>query len=127
MKTEITDNGYTLVRFTDGNGNSCMLQESSVATEPMVWLGRTMFRMHLTQEHVKDLLPNLSHFVETGELVAPTVTLHAPDPMLEERQCFEALMREQKPLFPLELSPGGEYKSAGTQHQWEGFKLALRK
>lgn len=83
-----TSRGFTLYEFVDRYGESCSLQESSLATEDAIWLGidaidptnRTivvnkkdavMGRMHLTVEHVKELLPLLTYFVEHGTLPPP--------------------------------------------------------
>ncbi len=81
-KLVATGRGFNRTDFQDANGDMCSLQESSVATQPMIWLGQNhgthvegqcLARMHLTQEHVKALLPYLIHFAETGELEEPAV------------------------------------------------------
>lgn len=72
-----TDRGFDRVDFTDANGDACSIQKSSVATDDLIWLGQNtgthhhgacLSRMHLTQAHVRELLPLLHHFAETGEL-----------------------------------------------------------
>lgn len=89
-----TERGFAISEFTDRYGEKCSLQKSSLATEDAIWFGvskpkLTVFedsshgkylvtempenfsvsaRMHLTQDMVKDLLPHLQKFVETGEL-----------------------------------------------------------
>ena len=92
MKVSKTQRGFTVIEFEDRYGVSCSLQKSSLATTDAIWLGcdsanpRTMVRgkgwtpidmpdgvlcntrMHLTQDQVRDLLPFLQHFVDTGEL-----------------------------------------------------------
>lgn len=94
MKTGITQRGFATGEFTDKNGMKCVLRESSLATESCIWLGisspkLTVFEdenmgkylvtdlpknwkvdslMHLTRENVRELLPLLQNFVETGEL-----------------------------------------------------------
>lgn len=73
MKVEQTSRGFGLVNFTDKYDQSCSLQKSSLATEDCIWFGVdnaaiTHPRMHLTQDMVKELLPYLQKFVETGEL-----------------------------------------------------------
>ncbi len=90
--------GFSLYEFVDGNNThtECSIQKSSVATQDMIWLGcneiglkkftpgkgwedidlcedneviyQANTRMHLTQEQVKELLPLLQKFVDTGEL-----------------------------------------------------------
>lgn len=97
MKSTTTERGFRVVEFTDNNGIECSLQKSSLATEECIWLGCSEIglkkftpykgwedveleqeprgihhvantRMHLTQEHVRALLPALQHFADTGEL-----------------------------------------------------------
>ena len=92
METKPTNRGFEHGRFTDRYGEECSIQESSLATEAAIWLGisapRVMYlapdkgwveipqhpdthingRMHLTQDMVRDLLPLLQRFAETGEL-----------------------------------------------------------
>jgi len=77
VKIERTQRGFRLATFVDYNGERCSIQESSIATQPMLWLGcksgthhhgECLARMHLTQAMAMDLLPMLEHFVETGEL-----------------------------------------------------------
>ena len=92
LHSRTTARGFSRFEFTDRNDVECSLQESSFATEAAIWLGcndadpraftahvgwkkielpeNTVAntRMHLTQEQVKELLPFLTHFAETGEL-----------------------------------------------------------
>lgn len=92
-KAEITQRGFNLIRFKDAQGADCSLQKSSSAQESKIWLGTDdadpkvlvkhegwcsvqmpsdvlyNTRMHLTREQVADLLPYLTNFVETGELL----------------------------------------------------------
>ena len=87
-----TERGFGIIEFKDFNGETCSLQESSLATEAAIWFGPddanpklltphkgwasvpfpkdTLFttRMHLTQKQVKQLLPYLKHFAKTGYL-----------------------------------------------------------
>jgi hypothetical protein len=93
-----TSRGFGLYEFKDRYNNACSIQKSSLATEDCIWLGldnanpqilasktkeggtgwvsypipedvSLNTRMHLTQDQVKELLPILKHFVETGHLV----------------------------------------------------------
>ena len=94
MEIKHTQRGFSLVEFEDRYGEKCSLQKSSLATEDAIWFGidkpkLTVFenenkgkyivtdmpsnfdvsaRMHLTQDMVKELLPLLQKFAETGEL-----------------------------------------------------------
>jgi hypothetical protein len=73
-----TERGFLRGEFRDANGDAGSIQESSVATEPMLWLGqdnvtnpngeRVPCRMHLTQELAAALIPLLQRFVATGGL-----------------------------------------------------------
>lgn len=93
MKLKSTNRGFKLGHFTDSNGCECSIQKSSSVVD-RIWLGidnpkLTIFedesmgkykitdlpkthmvdsRMHLTKRQVKDLIPLLQKFVETGEL-----------------------------------------------------------
>lgn len=90
MNNTPTNRGFDLMNFTDRSGHECSLQKSS--TEDCIRLGvndgdpRHLIpgmgwvkielpddilittRMHLTREMVKELLPYLERFAETGEL-----------------------------------------------------------
>ena len=97
MNKKTTKQGFDYIEFEDRYEQKCSLQESSLADERAIWLGiddpnplilasKIMeggtgwvkyiipedvlihTRMHLTQEMVKNLLPHLQKFVETGEL-----------------------------------------------------------
>lgn len=85
-----TDRGFDKYTFEDCYGTKCSLQKSSLATNSAIWFGcedadpKVLIpgkgwqpvnmpdgyvadtRMHLTQEQVKELLPILQRFVETG-------------------------------------------------------------
>jgi len=77
-----TSHGFLRGDFGDANGERCSVQESSVATEPMLWLGqdhgthyeheglesKCCARMHLTQEHARCLAGLLQYFADHGEL-----------------------------------------------------------
>lgn len=77
MKLTKTERGFTYGEFIDRYGHKCSVQKSSLAFEDCIWLGldegthadgTCCARMHLTKKMVKDLLPKLQKFVETGEL-----------------------------------------------------------
>lgn len=98
MKLTQTGRGFNVYKFKDSYGESCSLQMSSSAMEPKIWLGtdnpKLMMmaskgqkdgrgwitipvhedlhimptRMHLTIDQVKELLPILQKFVETGDI-----------------------------------------------------------
>ena len=98
LEKDVTNRGFGVWKFKDKYGAGCSLQDSSLASEPAVWFGVNdadpkimasktpeggtgwvpfkipedvllTTRMHLTQEQVKELLPILIHFAETGECV----------------------------------------------------------
>ena len=77
MNISITDRGFRIIKFNDLYDQPSSIQESSLATDNAIWIGKDkgnyvkgawLARMHLNQEQVKELLPILQHFVETGEL-----------------------------------------------------------
>lgn len=97
MKIEKTGRGFSIIKFIDRYGKKCSLQKSSLATEDAIWFGideaepmimaskiidggtgwakyplpvdvEIPTRMHLTIEQVKELLPVLQKFVDTGEI-----------------------------------------------------------
>jgi len=97
MKRDVTVRGFGIYNFNDYYDAECSIQKSSLAIVDAIWLGvddpdpRIMAskvmeggtgwvkypipedvnintRMHLTQQQVKDLLPILEKFAETGEI-----------------------------------------------------------
>lgn len=89
IKKSKTARGFKILSFSDNNGVECSLQESSAAEECHIWIGcddpnikqgppwkpfeipdncTATTRMHLTRRQVKQLLPHLKKFVETGVL-----------------------------------------------------------
>lgn len=97
MEKKQTQRGFEYYEFKDRYGEKCSLQESSLATEAAIWFGvddanpkimasqtpqggtgwvkfdipkevLLTTRMHLTQDQVKELLPILNKFAETGRL-----------------------------------------------------------
>lgn len=97
MKKTKTNRGFAIIEFKDRYDSACSLQKSSLATEDCIWFGvddaepkimasqtpeggtgwvpyplsenvLLTTRMHLTQEQVKNILPYLQKFVETGEI-----------------------------------------------------------
>ena len=96
-----TPRGFTRIEFTDRYGVQCSLQESSLASEAAIWFGCNdpnpqvcvpgqgwtpvplpegtvcNDRMHLTVEMVKELMPLLQRFVDTGYLNAEAENVEA--------------------------------------------------
>lgn len=96
MDQSKTQRGFSLGEFKDRYGVECSLQKSSIATEDCIWFGPNdgnpqvrvnkpghgwkpieipegheytdNSRMHLTRDMVKELIPHLIHFVDTGYL-----------------------------------------------------------
>lgn len=95
LKNGITHRGFRIIEFVDCYGVECSIQKSSLATEDAIWMGvndanpqimasktkkggtgwvpyevpeDVIFdtRMHLTQEQVRELLPTLIAFADTG-------------------------------------------------------------
>ena len=81
-KVKFNQRGFAFLKFKDRYKQECSLQKSSIATEDCIWFGvdvgipkelggdgeKINGRMHLTKKQVKELLPHLQRFVETGEL-----------------------------------------------------------
>lgn len=89
---ESTERGFERGEFTDLYGHKCSIQDSSLATQPAIWLGvndaspeilipgqgwtdvefdpETLFhtRMHLSIEHAEKLVEVLQRFIETGSI-----------------------------------------------------------
>ncbi|WP_078598613.1 hypothetical protein [Evansella clarkii] len=92
-----SNRGFGNIEFKDRYGAECSIEKSSLATEDAIWFGINdaepkimasqtkeggtgwvtydipkdvllTTRMHLTQEQVRELLPILQVFAETGEL-----------------------------------------------------------
>ncbi|MBY6918144.1 hypothetical protein FDB50_15550 [Clostridium botulinum] len=64
-----TERGFKLISFKDLYGKKCNIQESSLATEEAIWFGvEEVSRMHLSREQVKEILPILQKYVDTGEI-----------------------------------------------------------
>lgn len=69
MRLRTTSRGFDVYEFLDRYDNECSLQKSSIATEDCIWLGTDKGgRMHLTPAQVKEIIPILQKFVETGEI-----------------------------------------------------------
>jgi hypothetical protein len=79
MELRMTERGFMRGDFVDRYGEKCSIQESSLATEPCIWLGQNegthhhvtgscSARMHLTQEMAAELIPLLQRFVAQGGL-----------------------------------------------------------
>lgn len=94
LNVDKTARNFSIVKFQDQYGQNCSLQKSSLATEDAIWFGTDVdklvifenenmgkyietdlpktfsvnSRMHLTQSQVKELLPLLQKFAETGDL-----------------------------------------------------------
>ncbi|MGX1266703.1 hypothetical protein RKD55_004647 [Rossellomorea marisflavi] len=97
IKKGYTNRGFGRIEFEDGYGAECSIQKSSLATKHAIWFGVNeadpkimasltpqggtgwvpydipedvllTTRMHLTQDQVKEMLPILQTFAETGEL-----------------------------------------------------------
>lgn len=91
MKHSSTKRGFDVVEFKDHYNSPCSLQKSSLADLDAVWLGvddanpmimtsdgwdvydipqevQLTTRMHLTRDQVRELLPYLQAFVDTGEI-----------------------------------------------------------
>lgn len=70
LKFRTTQRGFALIEFTDRSAQACSLLKSSLAMEEAIWFGVNGAEwMHLTQDKVRELLPALQRFAQTGELL----------------------------------------------------------
>lgn len=78
MKFIHTPRGFLVSHFDDLNGESCSLQQSSLANEEAIWLGcdtglhvddNCLARMHLNREQAGEIATVLAHFAKTGEIL----------------------------------------------------------
>ena len=97
IKETYTKRGFKSIEFEDSYDTKCHIQQSSITTEPCIWFGiidaepkimaskvkegavgwisypipddvLLKTEMHLTMEQVKELIPVLQKFADTGEL-----------------------------------------------------------
>jgi hypothetical protein len=77
IETTTTTRGFDIAEFRDIYGAKCSLQKSSLGRLEAIWLGVDIDlngrdvehgRMHLSQDQVRELLPALTRFAETGEI-----------------------------------------------------------
>lgn len=74
-----TERGFRRADFEDQNGKACSIQESSVATDDLLWLGcdeglhgaegHCLARMHLSRSEAGALASMLRHFELHGYLM----------------------------------------------------------
>jgi hypothetical protein len=71
VEVEKTERGFEIIRFKDIYGESCSLQQSSLAgnEEPgtsAIWLGVHDNRMHLDDDLLQKLLPHINSWIRFG-------------------------------------------------------------
>jgi len=94
MNGRYTNRGFLIFEGKDLYGGNWHIQKSSLATEDAIWIGLDNAEpkimggtgwvdyplpedvfistcVHLNRDQVEEILPLLSHFVETGKLPAP--------------------------------------------------------
>ena len=59
-----TNRGFQYIEFEDRNMEKCSIQESSIATEPCLWLGVDDNRMHLNLDKAKFIIKSLKYFIK---------------------------------------------------------------
>jgi hypothetical protein len=77
-KVKRTDRGYDLIEFGDYNDVPCQVQQSSAVGfdgkemrlpgTSFLWVGRETGRMHLSREHVSELVEVMQRWLYTGKL-----------------------------------------------------------
>lgn len=71
IQTEFNGEGYRVIKFMDLYGETCSLKKSSLVEQDAIWFGvknSKINQMHLTRDMVRELLPYLHIFVETGDI-----------------------------------------------------------
>ena len=115
-----TYRGFKLIKFNDLYDKVCNIQESSLATDDAIWIGvqdaepkimasktpqggtgwvkydipddvLLSTRMHLNREQVKQIIPILQQFVDTGEIPSKTVVKAKRVPYVDLRKRDKAL------------------------------------
>jgi hypothetical protein len=71
MEVKRTQRGFELIEFLDRNSQPCSLQQSSAADyetpgSSAVWLGLGDHRMHLSLDHVSELVIYLQRWLDDG-------------------------------------------------------------
>ncbi len=71
MKIEHTDRNFEIIDFVDRYGKACTLQQSSLADfkqpgSSAIWFGVGDQRMHIAVDQLKELIPHLQAWIETG-------------------------------------------------------------
>ena len=71
MNIKKTARGFEIIQFIDKYGKQCSLQQSSLADyetpgSSAIWFGIENERMHIDLNQLKELLPHLIRWVETG-------------------------------------------------------------
>jgi hypothetical protein len=68
MKKQHTSRGFAYRKFDDIYKYKCIIQESSLADKPAIWLGTTEERMHIDRPLARKLVKYLNKFIETGNI-----------------------------------------------------------
>jgi hypothetical protein len=72
MRIERTERGFEVINFVDRYGADCSLQQSSAMIDfetpgaSAIWFGTSADRMHLDFALLRQLLPHLQAWTETG-------------------------------------------------------------
>lgn len=77
-KVNRTDRGFDLIEFQDYSDVRCQVQQSSAVgvdgkemrlpDTSFLWVGRETGRMHLSREHVMELIEVMQRWLGTGKL-----------------------------------------------------------
>ena len=66
---ETTPRNFGIVNFNDIYGNSCSIQESSLATDNALWIGVDENRMHINIPLAIKIMGTLKTFINNGVLL----------------------------------------------------------
>lgn len=73
-----TARGFGFFELTDSYGKEFTIQESSSAEQEKIWIGAGSDRGHLTRDMVRQILPILQQFADTGQVAMPGTAERRP-------------------------------------------------
>lgn len=71
-------NGFGYFEFTDSYGQTFTIQQSSSAEQDKVWIGAGKEWGHLTRDMVRQIIPILQQFADTGVVDVPGTQTRSP-------------------------------------------------
>lgn len=78
MELKETPRGFTYFEMTDAYRKAFTIQKSSAASQECIWMGAGDSRAHLTRDMVRQIIPVLQQFADTGEVGTPGTIEQSP-------------------------------------------------